>query len=88
MTPPAIAITDEQLQYELRSLPHAISLDVARQCPALLICLRNLVEIRARGPRVAPIGAMSVASAPARSPRRPAPSPSIDLKRAAAHDLD
>ena len=81
---PAIAITDEQLQAELRALPHAISLDVARQCPALLICLRNLVEIRERGPRARPSEAMPVQRWRPHAPG----SAAVDLKRAAAHDLD
>ncbi len=48
MSRPAIAVTDEQLRDAHRAVNQAVSYEVMRANPALLICLRNIAEIRAR----------------------------------------
>lgn len=48
MTQPRIALDEWQLRAAHRSLDIAVSFEVAQEHPALLVCMTNLAESRAR----------------------------------------
>lgn len=87
--PPGPAISEEQLRDAHRELSEPISFEVMAQSPALLICLRNMAEIRA-GTRA---NAAIAKAALLRKPHRPATPKKASVqtrsgKMAAANDLD
>lgn len=84
--PAAPAISEEQLRDAHRELSEPISFEVMAQSPALLICLRNMAEIRA-GRRA---NAVVAKAALLQKPRQPAmpKRQTRSGKMAAANDLD